>query len=74
MPTNPESESVRIKRDAHARIDRETAGMTPAQRDAFINTTAATLANELGFRRVSSPVGRRGAVGIPSSDTRNTAA
>ena len=65
MPTpppepNPEPACIRIKRDAQAALDRETAGMTPRQRDAHINRIADEFAERLGFTQVSRPIGRAG--------------
>ncbi|MCL4740641.1 MAG: hypothetical protein KJZ54_00395 [Phycisphaerales bacterium] len=58
MPRTTEPECVRIKREAQERLDRETEGMTPRQRDAHVNRVAEELAARLGFHRTSRPVGR----------------
>ncbi|MCW5776854.1 MAG: hypothetical protein KIS87_10480 [Phycisphaeraceae bacterium] len=58
MPTTREPECIRIKREAQERLDRETADMTPRQRDAHINCLAEQLAARLGFHQTSRPIGR----------------
>jgi hypothetical protein len=58
MPTNRESDAVRIKREAQERIDRETESMAPAERDAYINRRADEFAERLGIKQVSRPIGR----------------
>ncbi|VAX42860.1 hypothetical protein MNBD_PLANCTO03-248 [hydrothermal vent metagenome] len=63
MTMNPEPECVRIKREAQESIARATEGMTPRERDAYINKQAEALAKKLGFDRVSRPIGRGPEVG-----------
>ncbi len=60
---NPESECVRIKREAQEKIALATEGMTPRERDAYINKQAEAFARRLGIGRVSRPVGRGPEVG-----------
>jgi len=61
--TNPESDCVRIKREAQEELARKTEGMTPRERDAYINKQAEIFARRLGIDRVSRPVGRGPEVG-----------
>lgn len=63
MPTNRESEAVRIKREAQEQLDRETEGMTSRERDAYINRLADEFAERLGFTQVSRPIGRSPNIG-----------
>ena len=65
MTTNPEPESecVRVKREAQEKIARATEGMTSRQRDAYINEQAEEFAKELGIDRVSRPIGRGPEIG-----------
>ena len=65
---NPESECVRIKREAQEKLARKTEGMTPRERDAYINKEAEAFAKRFGFDRVSRPIGRGPEVG--SNDDR----
>lgn len=58
MPTSPEPECVRIKREAQASINRLASGMSRVERDALVNRLAAEFARSLGVDRVSSPIGR----------------
>ena len=63
MPTNRESEALRIKREAQEQLDRETEGMNPRERDAYINRIAEEFATRLGFTQVSHPIGRSPDIG-----------
>lgn len=63
MTTNPESEAVRIKRAAQDALNRATRGMSPTERDAYVNRCAEEFARKLGFTNVSRPIGRGPDVG-----------
>lgn len=73
MPTTPEPECVRIKREAQTAIAEQTAGMSRIQRDAAVNQMAAEMAKHLGIQRVSDPIGRGNPVG-PSDQQPMTSA
>jgi hypothetical protein len=63
MTTKPESEAVRVKREAQEKLDEATRGMSPRERDAFVNRCADEFAKRLGLTQVSRPVGRGPDVG-----------
>lgn len=63
MATIPEPECVRIKREAQEKIAKATEGMSPRERDAYINRQAQEFAKRLGLDRVSRPVGRGPEIG-----------
>lgn len=63
MTTYPESEAVRIKREAQESLGRATEGMSPTERDAYVNRCAEEFARKLGFTKVSRPIGRGPDVG-----------
>ncbi len=72
MATPSDPDCVRIKHDAQAAIDAQTRGMSREDRDAYMNRIAAEFAAKMGITRVSDPIGRGPAVGLPAP--RNSAA
>jgi len=67
MQVNHDPECVRIKREAQERIARATAGLSPHDRDVYVNHESEEFARALGITQVSAPVGRGAAVGSPAT-------
>ena len=70
IPSDPEC--VRVKHEARAAFDAQTHGMSREERDAYMNRVAADFASNIDITRVSEPIGRGPAVGLPQP--RNSAA